>query len=323
MEDDSKIKVLFMAADPSNAVRLRLCEECELIRKAIDDSKNKEIWQLAYPRLSMQPSHLSEVLLRHKPHFVHFSGHGQKRKKITEHKSSIKHSRKCDKRSRKVSKLPEDNNDLEGIVFEDSQGHARLVSSNALEKMFKCFSNQTMCVILNACHSLNQARVIVNHIPFVIGMSKEIQDQAAIAFSRGFYRALSEKCSIQKSYEIGCAEIAIEGIEGNSTPELKISSNISAFITEIPPHLRFLFHEEDFKSRIKSESSNYRGNNESKKTIYQFVINFELNEENVETVKIVKDIISRLGKIWKGPELTIIDFEIEEDEANKKDGLDA
>jgi hypothetical protein len=47
----------------------------------------------------------------------------------------------------------------------------------------------------------------VSNINYVVGMSHEIQDNAAIAFSKGFYLALGYNCSIEEAYEFGCNAI--------------------------------------------------------------------------------------------------------------------
>lgn len=291
--DNSIIKFLFMAADPRDTAHNRIGEEWDRIREVLISSSYRENWELLPPRLSMQPTKLGPCLSACKPHFVHFSGHGQAGKRISEGNHSIKPLEKRSKRSRKIARVPEDVNDFEGIVFEDLHGYAKLVSSDILGKTFKECSSQIVCVVLNACHSLHQAKVIVEHIPFVIGMSREIQDRAAIAFSVGFYTALGNKCSIQEAYEQGCLQIATQEIKGDLTPELKISSRISEFIDKTPPYLKFLFQDEEVKP---------------KKKVYQAVITLEVDEEDIG---IVKAIVAHIGKIGKNSEVTILDFEVE------------
>ena len=45
------------------------------------------------------------------------------------------------------------------------------------------------CVVVNACHSQRLASAISQRIDYAIGMSSEVLDDAAIAFSVPFYQA--------------------------------------------------------------------------------------------------------------------------------------
>lgn len=74
--------------------------------------------------------------------------------------------------------------------------------------------------MLNACFSETQAEGIAKHIPYVIGMSNEIGDKAAIAFSIGFYQALGAGRSIEEAYKLGCVQIIMQGIPEDLTPVL-------------------------------------------------------------------------------------------------------
>ena len=88
---------------------------------------------------------ISQALLDFEPHIVHFSGHGS-------------------------------GND--GLALEDKIGNVQLVDTVALAELFKLFTPHIECVLLNACYSEAQADAIVKHIPYVIGMSKEIGDRS-------------------------------------------------------------------------------------------------------------------------------------------------
>jgi hypothetical protein len=73
---------------------------------------------------------------------------------------------------------------------------------------------------LNACYSATQARAIAEHIPYVVGMSESIGDDAAILFAIGFYKALAGGKSIPKAFEFGKVEIRLHGIPEHGTPVL-------------------------------------------------------------------------------------------------------
>lgn len=180
------ISILFLAADPTDASRLRLGEEVREIQEKLQLAKLRDQFELN-SRMSVRPADVSQALLDLSPQIVHFSGHGTR----------------------------------DALVFEDSQGNAHLVSSSALAALFKQFSNQVRCVILNACYSEGQAQAIADHIEYVIGTNQAIGDKAAIAFSVGFYQALGAGRTIEDAYKLGCVQIRLQGIPEHLTPVLK------------------------------------------------------------------------------------------------------
>jgi len=181
------ISVLFLAADPTDATRLRLGEEFREIDEQLQKAKNREHFNLELPQLSLRPRDISGALLNAQPQIVHFSGHGSE----------------------------------EGaLCFESMTGDVHLVQAEALASLFEQFSNHVNCVLLNACYSETQASVIGKHIDYVIGMNTAISDDAAIAFSIGFYQALGAGRSIEDAYNFGCIQIRLQNIPEYLTPVL-------------------------------------------------------------------------------------------------------
>ena len=97
------------------------------------------------------------------------------------------------------------------------------LGAEALSNLFRLLPNVN-CVLLNACYSEEQADAIVTHINYVIGMRQEIRDDAAIAFSKGFYRALGYGFSIEQAYEFGCNAIQLE-ISGSGNSRMRSASS--------------------------------------------------------------------------------------------------
>lgn len=180
----SKIKILFLAADPSDSTRLRLGQELRDIRERLQLSKQRDGFSLE-SRESVRPEDLTQAIFDVEPQIIHFSGHGTT------------------------------NGEL---CFENSLGRTQPVSTVALTNLFELVANQVSCVILNACHSEIQAKAIAEHIPFVIGMSQSIGDKAAITFAVGFYKALGAGRSIEDAYKFACLDIQLQGIPEHSTP---------------------------------------------------------------------------------------------------------
>jgi hypothetical protein len=98
----------------------------------------------------------------------------------------------------------------QGLVFENNAGEQQLVSTEALADLFKLFKHRVECVLLNACYSHEQAEAIGQHINYVIGMQQSIRDDVAIAFTVGFYEALSSGETIESAYELGRNRIQLE-----------------------------------------------------------------------------------------------------------------
>lgn len=183
---EAPIKILFLAADPSDAARLRLGQELRDIREQLRQSRHRDRFAVD-SRESLRPRDLSQAIFDVEPRVVHFSGHG------------LENGELC---------------------FENGVGRMQSISPEALAKLFALVADQVECVLLNACYSEIQAKAIVQHIPFVIGMNRAIGDKAAIAFSVGFYKALGANRSIEQAYKFGCVEIDMEGLSESLTPVL-------------------------------------------------------------------------------------------------------
>jgi hypothetical protein len=176
MNDRTSMKsILLLAANPKGTQNLRLQEE---------EREIKERLRLAgYGKIpinsagAVRPIDIQQAMLDFDPHIVHFSGHGAGQ---------------------------------DGLVFEDAIGQEKLVDSEALAELFELFSEQVECVVLNACYSKFQAEAIAQHIDYVIAMSKEIGDNAAIKFSVGFYAALGAGRPFKFAYKLGCNAIRLE-----------------------------------------------------------------------------------------------------------------
>lgn len=187
MSNNSQIRILFLTAEPTDSVRLRLGRELEDIKEKLRLANPQQIFVLE-ERRSARPKDISQAIQDFKPNIVHFSGHGRS------------------------------NGELR---FENELGDTQPVTPEALAALFKLVTADVNCVVLNACYSDIQAIAIVEHIPFVIGMKRAIGDEAAIAFAVGFYKALGANRSIEEAYEFGCVEIQLQGIPEESTPVLR------------------------------------------------------------------------------------------------------
>lgn len=181
-----KIKILFLAANPHDIDQLRLDEELRAIDIALrqGDYRDRYIMQ---PHLAVRVEDLQELLLRHQPDIVHFSGHGTATSEI---------------------------------ILQDAAGKSTPVPSAALSNLFRLFKENISCVVLNACYSAGQAQAIAQHIPVVIGMSDAIPDDASINFAAAFYRALGYGRTVQESFDLGCNQVELTGLAEAEKPQL-------------------------------------------------------------------------------------------------------
>jgi hypothetical protein len=178
--------ILFLSADPRDTVRLRLGEEQREIGEKLRLAQMREDFLLEV-RSAVRPADLSQALLDTNPTIVHFSGHGS---------------------------------ELGAICLEDAGGYAQEVTADALGQLFQSFGTQTRCVVLNACFSEVQAEAIARHVAYVVGMSHEIGDDGAIAFSVGFYQAIGAGRSIDDAFALGVAQLQLRGIDEGHVPRL-------------------------------------------------------------------------------------------------------
>ena len=204
------MKILILASNPRKD--LNLDREIRDLKGVIEKSRNRAQFEVVI-ELAVQVKDLQQHMLNHEPQIVHFCGHG---------------------------------GGEEGLVFEGNDGGEQWVRAEALSDLFRVVSISTnvCCVLLNACYSEEQANAIVNHIDYVIGMNQEIRDDAAIAFSKGFYQALGYERSIEEAYEFGKNAIWLE-ISGSSkmrsvaTEETRKAEVVGAIgQTTIPEHLK-------------------------------------------------------------------------------------
>ena len=223
-------KILFLAANPRGTTPLRLEQEVRDISQELRQAHQSEQFRLEQ-RWAVRSRDIQQAMLDVSPQIVHFSGHG-KGSKIdlpTQPNAAKPTYRSAATLQRNLSIYPEEFPGAveEGLVFEDEQEREKLVTGEALAGLFKLFTDEVNCVILNGCYSQTQASAIAEHIPYVIGMSDAISDRAAIEFSVGFYKALGAGRSIEFAYQLGCNAIQIEGIPEYLTPVLITKSDRS------------------------------------------------------------------------------------------------
>jgi hypothetical protein len=177
--------VLFLTANPDATTALNLQREMQDIRDRLRETRHGRDFELEYEPAARFLD-LAFYIADARPTLIHFSGHGL----------------------------------VEGIALEDNTGAARIVSNDALWRLFAQpdITENLRLVVLNSCFSQAQAMTIVQHIDCVVGMSTRVPDETARAFSRGFYTALGSGLPVGGAFELALAQISIEALPGNEIP---------------------------------------------------------------------------------------------------------
>ncbi len=182
----TKIKVLFFAANPQDLPQLRLDEEIRSIEEKIRASEHRDAVELI-SRWAVRPNDLLQALNEHRPHVVHFSGHGS---------------------------------DTGEIVFQDPSGKTKLVSKEAIVQLMDAMADNIQVVVFNTCFSREQAEAVTQHVDIAVGMNISIGDEAARVFAAQFYSAIGFGRSVKGAFDQAIAALMLEGIPEESTPEL-------------------------------------------------------------------------------------------------------
>jgi len=178
--------VLMLSANPKGTTPLRLGEELHEVKEGLRRAILRNNFTLVSEH-AVRTRDVRRAMLDHKPNILHFSGHGAGAK---------------------------------GLVLEDEVGDGKIVSGEAIAPLFALFKDSLQCVLLNACYSEVQAKAISEHIPFVIGMSDEIGDKAAIEFAVAFYDAIGAGRDIKFAFDLATVAIKLAGIDQDHVPVL-------------------------------------------------------------------------------------------------------
>jgi hypothetical protein len=183
----SSIRVLFLAANSSADNRRYLEQEIrEIDRRIRSGGVYRDSFDLL-PNFSVRPQDLQALLLRHQPHIVHFSGHG---------------------------------NEAQGMVLQDETPHAKPVESTVFAELFRLLKGDIRIIIFNACYAEEQAKQLDGIVDFTIGMSGIIEAQARVEFSAAFYHALTYNRSVAEAFALARSELRLQDHPDFQSPKL-------------------------------------------------------------------------------------------------------
>lgn len=194
------IRILFLAANPTTT-HLRLDHEVRAIETQLRSSRVRDSFDLR-SLWSATPEDVLEGLNAHRPHVVHFSGHG----------------------------------DADGTVLladgDDGVIHAPVLAMTAALAHAR---TPARLLVLNACHSSRHAADLCRHVPAVVGMQDAVSDDAARVFSGALYRAIGFGCSVAEAFEQGCAAVRMRAFDEHEVPALHHDDDVDVDALVLAP----------------------------------------------------------------------------------------
>jgi len=222
-ERPPKHLILFLAANPATVPRLALDEECRAIEDELVRTSGRDAFEFRSKwvvTIDEMMRHLNQL----QPAVIHFSGHGGDGAEL-----HIQHApTSAARRDVATSSDP-------GIALHGQSQASQMVSAHALAEMIRTAAPHTKLVVLNACYTDTVADALTNVSDCVVGMSGSIGDDAARAFSIGFYRALGYGRSIGNAVEQANAGLTAYQFPGNARPMYKTRRGIDANQVTLPP----------------------------------------------------------------------------------------
>jgi NTP pyrophosphatase (non-canonical NTP hydrolase) len=166
------MRVLFVHCSPREEDAIRVAGELRAVRQAIERGPRTIIVE-DLPSATIED--LRTKLLRAPRPFevVHFAGHANE----------------------------------DELIFEDESGASTPVTLKAVGELLG--RDKTRCVILNACKSLQKMTASI--AAFTIGLSDTVNDDDAVAFSRGFYDALAVGKTFEEAFDEGTMAVNLAG----------------------------------------------------------------------------------------------------------------
>lgn len=171
----SKVKILFFSANPRDKDYLDVKKEYTKIQSIIErESPIKDLVEVIFES-DVQPKELKDLLLKHKPHIVHFTGHG----------------------------------DNKEIILINELGESKPVDKELLKHLLGLLKDSIKIVVLNACGTDSQAQEIADVIGCAVGIKQDIEDEAAIIFAHSFYKMLASGYSIRTAFDVSKIDLQL------------------------------------------------------------------------------------------------------------------
>jgi len=192
--------ILMLAANPSGTAELQLETEHSRISREIQDSNQAAAFQIRSKK-AVTVSEFQKFLYDEKPTIVHFSGHGEKSKQDVQ--EVMRRGLNLDDDD--SAEAPQDDTGI--ILYDEAKRNPFFVSTAVVKRIFKTMVERQgipiKAVLFNSCYSEAQALALAAVVPYVIGTSWSVRDDAAIAFATGFYSGIARGEDIRSACDFG------------------------------------------------------------------------------------------------------------------------
>jgi hypothetical protein len=187
-----KLKILVLGSNPKDLDPLGTTSEFMAIDAQLRAGGCPERFELS-SAWEVRAEMLPGLLARFDPHVLHFGGHGS----------------------------------VGGeLLFQRDDGCSSAPNPDAIAAVFRVVPAGTRCVVLNACHSSEQAELIARHVDVAIGMRHEIEDHSAIGFAAGFYESLGFLKSVATAFDWAKVRMELAGLPDSDVPEMFVRSGV-------------------------------------------------------------------------------------------------
>jgi hypothetical protein len=210
MRMSEKIRILFLSANPSSTGRIGVDKEARRIEEMLEKSSGGDDFQLI-KYLALMADDLPHLLMKHRPHIVHFSGHGTYAKEI---------------------------------IVEGGGGRSKRIKTPGLVEVFRVHRGDIRVVVLNACLTEEAAKALAEVVDYSVGIKRAVGDAAAINFAGAFYLALSNGNSVPKAFASAKSLLRLKEVRPTGGLELFFKDGID-------PDEPFLRPGDDTRARLK------------------------------------------------------------------------
>ncbi len=198
---DGRMTILILASNPSGTGMLQLETEHSRISTKIQQSNQADHFRIRSQK-AVTLSEFQEYLYDEKPTIVHFSGHGEK--SSPEVLEVLRRGLNLGGEEGKPQ-APSDDTGL--ILYDEAKRNPLFVPTAVVKRIFRTMIQgqgiPIQAVIFNACYSEAQAQALAEIVPYVIGTSWAVRDDAAIAFSTGFYSGIARGEDFHSACDFG------------------------------------------------------------------------------------------------------------------------
>lgn len=188
-----KTRILFLSANPWTTGRILVDEEAREVFEKLQEGPYRNSFEI-FHHAATRPIDLQRLLLLHRPHIVHFSGHGNKKQQL---------------------------------ILGGTAGRGKSIDTQGLVELLTLYRSHIRVVLLNACFTRVQAQLIAEVIDYSIGTGRGIGDRGGVAFAGAFYRALGFGCPVKSAFDSAKAELSLTKMPRTQGFELYVRQGLT------------------------------------------------------------------------------------------------